>query len=954
MDFGNANDGQRDAITTTDGPVLITAGPGTGKTFTLVNRAIYLIQEKGVQPEEIMMATFTEKAAKELVTRITNKLAELNIPVNINEMYVGTFHSICLRILKEHLEFTRLKKNYRLLDQFDQPYTVYQHRADFEACSHYKDVFPDGKRRVWNDVKRICELVNKVSEELVSPQDLISDVEPDIKGLGEICQCYNQILEDENLIDFSTIQVECYNLLKEHPEILSEIQEKIKYLMIDEYQDTNYIQERLVFLLAGENQNICVVGDDDQGLYRFRGATIRNILEFPDKFTPDSCKIIGLSVNYRSRNDIVHFYNDWMQRTSGANFNFSWDGFRYAKNIVPRQQTPINSPTVVRLDANSLDDDWNDKILAFIHRLRDSGKLTDYNQIAFLFNSVKNDHVVSLARFLENNGINVYSPRSNMYFQREEIQFVVGCLLLIFPKYAEKMEKGEYYSLQTRHYDYYKACKQKAFQLLQKNADLRKWLVSRGKELMSLDNNMDYAFTGLFYQLISFEPFLSMLDEEMTSGVVDLRPSRNLAMFSNILSKFEYLYHITVFTKKYLRYNVEQFFNTYLRLLIDEGLDEYEDETEYAPSGCVSFLTIHQAKGMEFPIVIVGSLWSTPRAKNNDILDRVADKYYQRPSFEPPDAIKYFDFWRLYYTAFSRAQDLLVLTGGHASRNMAPAFKDIYNEQVSVDNPVFDLNVFEFSKVKESRLKETFSFTSHIAVYENCSRQYKFYKELGFTAVRESAMMFGTLVHETIEDIHRAAIRGEESSITEANIDKWFNTNYQSLVKRQHSYLDKIRQEAALRQVKRYVERQKGDWSQIREAEVEVSLVKPDYIIDGKIDLIKGENDTVELVDFKSEKKPDLALKNERLEHYRRQLHIYAYLIEQKTGHKVSKMNLYYTGEENSNPMVSFPYTETAVKGTMAAFDDTVHHILAKDYAHPATSMKTCENCDFRYRCAKK
>lgn len=110
FDFGNANDGQRQAISTTEGPVLITAGPGTGKTYTLVQRAIYLIEERGVKPEDIFIATFTEKAAKELITRITNELASRNITVNVNEMYVGTFHSLCLRIIKDHLEYTRLKK----------------------------------------------------------------------------------------------------------------------------------------------------------------------------------------------------------------------------------------------------------------------------------------------------------------------------------------------------------------------------------------------------------------------------------------------------------------------------------------------------------------------------------------------------------------------------------------------------------------------------------------------------------------------------------------------------------------------------------------------------------------------------------------------------------------------------------------------------------------------------
>lgn len=114
FDFGNANEAQRSAISTTDGPLLIIAGPGTGKTYTLVKRIVYLITEKDVLPEEIMIATFTEKAAKELITRITNELYAIGVSVNLNEMYIGTFHSICLRILKDHLEYTRIKKNYRM------------------------------------------------------------------------------------------------------------------------------------------------------------------------------------------------------------------------------------------------------------------------------------------------------------------------------------------------------------------------------------------------------------------------------------------------------------------------------------------------------------------------------------------------------------------------------------------------------------------------------------------------------------------------------------------------------------------------------------------------------------------------------------------------------------------------------------------------------------------------
>ena len=957
FDFGNANDAQKMAISSSEGAVLITAGPGTGKTFTLVQRAIYLIQECGAKPEQILMATFTEKAAKELVTRITNELAIKNIYANINEMYIGTFHSLCMRIIRDNLEFTRIRKNYRLLDTFDQKYLIFRNMWKFRNIADIELVMPKGGD--WQWAGAICEFANTLTEELVDIEKMAGDSNAEIRILSEIVKQYQQILYDENLIDFAEIQTECYRLLKENPSVLSSLQEKIHYLMIDEYQDTNYIQEQIIFMLGEKHGNICVVGDDDQGLYRFRGATIRNILEFPGKFEKGVCKIIPLTVNYRSDIDIVNFYNDWMNTTDGAKFSFSWGNFRYPKHIIPFRQSDMNSRTVVKISGYGSDEEWHYKILDFIHTLKNSGKLTDYNQIAFLFSSVKSQQVTSLANFLETNGINVYSPRSDMFFKREEIMLTIGCLMLMFPLYIGSLSKGEYEHLPKIYSDYYFECIETANSFLSKpeNKELKKFIRKRGKThavLPQSQDTTDYAYSGLLYQMFAFEPFSTILDTDLSSGVVDVRPTRNLALFTQITGKFEYLHNINVFTAKYINKNTELFFNLYLRLLIDGGISEYEDDSEYAPSGCISFMTIHQSKGMEFPIVVVDSLGNVPRKKYKNLLNEVELKYYHRPQFEPPDKTKFFDFWRLYYTAFSRAQDLLVLTCNENNRTPSLYFREIYDRLPDMKSPDFDLNEFAFHKVKSVNIKNTFSFTSHITVYETCSIQYKFYKELGFMPIRENAMMFGTLVHETIEDIHRFAIRGEEHLITAENIADCFENNYNSLVKSEHTYLAEPQKKSALRQIMRYVERQHGDWTAIKQAEVDVSLVQPDYIIEGKIDLIRGTDGTVELVDFKSECKPDMEKERDKIERYRRQLHIYAFLVEQRTGQKVSRMHLYYTGEENGNPLISFPYTKSAVEGTVSAFEKTVHKILRKDFSRQAESLKTCANCDFRYYCQNK
>ena len=398
FDFGNANDAQREAITTTDGPLLIIAGPGTGKTYTLVQRIIYLIKEKDIKPEEIMVATFTEKAAKELVTRITNELDKLNIPVNLNDMYVGTFHSICLRIIKEHLEYTRIKKNYRMMEQFDQQYMIFQHINIFRSLPYFDKLFKNNIG-AWKQSGEIASYINNFLEELVNPNEMLLDDDPQILAIANIMDEYQKILADENLIDFTSIQTEAYRLLEENSEILKEIQNQIRYIMVDEYQDTNYIQEKIVFLLAGEQKNICVVGDDDQGLYRFRGATIRNILEFPMHFKNGECRRVDLTVNYRSEKKIIDFYNAWMENTEG----FNWKNFRFPKQIVPGKINCSMGTAVLKCSGKNNLDEWCENVYKFITGLEKKGIIKDYNQVAFLCRSVKNDKILKLIRFLEKN-----------------------------------------------------------------------------------------------------------------------------------------------------------------------------------------------------------------------------------------------------------------------------------------------------------------------------------------------------------------------------------------------------------------------------------------------------------------------------------------------------------------------------------------------------------------------
>lgn len=953
------NQSQYEAITFTDAPLLIIAGPGSGKTFTLVERVLYLITQKQLQPENLFVATFTEKAASEIITRISNRLLESNIKFNVYDMYIGTIHSICLKILEDYREYTRLGRNYTVMDQFDQQYFLYQRMSDYDNIEGIENINGGEDNSRWQKSEYLLKWINKISEENINIDALLKSEDIQLIALANCYECYQKQLEETNTLDFSTIQLEAYRLLDRNPDVLKKLQEKIRYLMIDEYQDTNTIQESILLKIAGNNSDskICVVGDDDQGLYRFRGATIRNILEFPDNFPKDACKQVKLTTNYRSHPDIINFYNTWMD---SLDWNHRGITFRFDKTVEPQQNKSFpDIPSVFKVSGSIGQDNWKEELLDFLHHLR-TNILTDFNQVAFLFSSVKNDKVKDLSDFLEQHSIPVYSPRSDMFFERQEIQLLIGSYLFLFRRYGQIRQWDD--NIHLHIWEYYDSCLKKFADCLRQNEnrDLLRWCQIKAKEIYNLSHNTDYGFSGLFYELLQFPLFSRYLVDETATGVIDGRPLRNIAIFSNLLIKFEYLHHITILNPKYLDRNLIALFNQYIRFLYDGGIGEYEDKAEYAPKGCISFMTIHQSKGLEFPVVVVGSLNTDPRKQYTELDEKLQKDFYQKPPFEPIEKTKYYDFWRKFYTAFSRAQNFLILTcqekesAGRGTRRVpSKAFQQFYNPLESWRNIVFDKNIIELETVKNVNIKNEYSFTSHILLYENCPQQYRFFKELEFSPVRQNPMLFGSLVHQTIEDVHKAVLRGEEHIVCNEKIESWFHTNYINLTKKERVYLAPLTQEAALKHVKRYVNKAKNNWASIKEAEVEVALVKDSYILKGQVDLIRGEHDTVEIIDFKSEKKPDLNNNRDALEKYRRQLEIYAHLVEEKYGHNVSKMHLYYTSEKDGNPMVSFKKDSKNIDKTIEVIDKTVAKIEKKDFALSPENRqgKLCGDCDMRHYC---
>ena len=932
--FENLNEKQKKAVFHVNGPLLIIAGPGSGKTRTLVERVLYLLNDMGAEPKNILLATFTEKASRELITRVSENI-EKNI--NFSEMYVGTIHSICLRIIDENIEKSFLKKTYKVLDDTDQKFFIYKNMKNFEKIEGFEKFFTGmNASGHWRKAGILRKWIDKINEEKLDNKNIENSSDEKIIFLNEVNKRYRELLFLENSIDFSNIQLECLRMVLENKDILKKLQEEIHYIMIDEYQDTNTVQEKLFLLIGGERKNICVVGDDDQGIYRFRGATVKNILHFQKNFPEGECEKIELDINYRSNEDIVDFCNTW-------NKQLNWDGWRYDKKIISGKERINNTLGVVRISENS-EYKWEEKLYKFINFLKTSGKIEDYNQIAFLFRSVRNPKVIKLMESLEARGIPVYSPRSNMFFEREEIKFIIGIFTMIFPNASDIIFKNGY-GIET----YYEICYKTARAVIRDDEVLINYMKSLRERFD--DNEIEIKapnFLGIFYSILgtgtkSIKKYLNFSEDHILKN----RSTYNLGIFSKILNKFDILCGLEHFTKENTDKIINYFFNTHLKFLIDDGIGEYESMREYAPEGAVSFLTIHQGKGLEFPCVIVGTLEEYPTVEKNEIQMKL--ELALTKSFEPEYRIKEFDFWRMYYTAFSRAKNLLALTCVENNFKPVPSlpFKRVYEDLKDVRDRDFDLSRLHFEKIKEINIKDIFAFTSHIRIYNICPKLYKLQKKYEFVLPMKKGMIFGTLVHETLEDINRKIFRKE--NISKDIIKEIFIENYKNIYKKYKINIDREVLILGEKSIEEYVKNYPEITENIKDIEVKLSFIKEKYILEGIIDLILEKEGMLEIVDFKTGKR------GADEEGYINQLEIYAYLLKEKYGREVRSGKLYYLGENKENRITEVYFTKERLSQDVKNFDETAEKIINKNFECRFNEKSgKCNSCYLKNYCIEE
>lgn len=838
------NENQLKAIEHINGPLFLTAGPGSGKTRVLLWRTLNLIVFHDVKPEEIFLSTFTEKAAlqlrdglRSLLGLVTNMTGR---PYDISGMALGTVHSICRQIITDRRFSNQSLRKIapQLLDELGQYFKVYNRR--FWVQMIHEGGFDDEEKAQRTINKYLINkglysrhhaavntisLFNRLSEENYHPNSTSVDDEELTSLLKMYKFYYDSLNQDERLkiTDFSLIQQQAYNT------ILSAVDKRVfKHVIIDEYQDTNTIQELIFFSLVKETKNICVVGDDDQALYRFRGATVENLVEFENrciKYLQQKPERIDLNLNYRSQPGIVNFYNDFISRcdwrkSTGKGYHRIVD-----KKIVAKKES--NSPPVYSTKRSNPDHIYNE-IAKFVQTLRMTNKISDYNQAAFLFPSLqsmgnRNTKVEGFMKAFDELGIPVYAPRAGRFLEVEEATIVYGLLFHIynkpslrgnasqglrefrtwilraFNKAAELREKDPLLntfieeriaeiSRVTSDYNILllsvtkKGLTKKSIlspelirqlselpglsQIAKKNitnkyfVDLVKLRIKEGKGLpvrylINRATSLDRSILDTFYQLQAFEYFRKIF--ENAENGIDEGPMYNLAMVSQYLARFMNDYS-PIINAEFLEGGtfVNVFVSSFTYAIFRLGETEYEDKEVPFPKGRIPFLTIHQSKGLEFPVVILGSPYRMERdpGMNEKIIRKLVEK-----EGEPIERISEFDNMRMFYVAFSRAKNLLILPHfqGRGQRISSPLKEMLEEEKLPFLSDI-DFKEIHEAKSEVEELGKSYSYTADYMGYQRCPRQYMVFRKYGFETSRSQNMFFGNLVHKTIEDLHRYLI----------------------------------------------------------------------------------------------------------------------------------------------------------------------------------------------------
>lgn len=957
------NQEQIEAVTHEEGPLLIVAGAGTGKTTVITRRLAWLIFTKKAKPEEILALTFTDKAAQEMEERV-----DILLPYGYVDLWVSTFHSFGERILKDNALEIGLDPNFKLLTPVDA-WQLIRRNLDRFNLEYYR---PLGSPTRF--IQALVQHFSRLKDENVKPEEYLElaqkklkeakseEEKEEVKKIIEVAKAYEiyeQIKTEEGKFDFGDLIIKTLELFQKRPNILEKYRRQFKYILVDEFQDTNWAQYELLKLLAAPKNNLTVTGDDDQSLYRWRGAAYTNLIQFTKDYP--QTKIVILKENYRNKQNILDLSYQFIQLNNPDRLEAQLINQKTSKIALTKKLKAIREgPGIIEHLHFKTQEEEADGVIKKIIDLKKENRELLWSDFAILVRA--NAYADLFIQKLSQLEIPYQFVASRGLYRKPEIMDLISFLKLL-DNYHESTALYRVVSLPIFHFDSLDLMNLMHY-ARRKNLSL--FETFERSDLLSIKSETRQEIKK-FLEII--KKFTDLAKEKTVGQVLYqfIETSGLLKIWTKgeTPKDFERVANLRQFFKK-----IEDFERTNQNRSVRDFIDQIDLEIEAGEEGMlqslieegpesVRVMTVHQAKGLEFRYVFIVNLVD----KRFPSLER------KEPIEVPIELIKEIipegDYHlqeerRIFYVAITRARDGVFFSSADdygGTRKKKPSRflqelglvkenKPIFQKQqtLKLTLPTVDKDLLQERKNIEI-LPLKFSFTQ-LRTFEICPKQYKYAHILQVPGRPKFTFSFGHSIHYTLRDFYK---RYQETKtvpsleelleIYEKNwIDEWYDS-------KEH---EKERKEKGRQSLIEFYKKHEGKFKIPKFIEKEFNVKIGNYTIKGVIDRIDvlesgqmGSYDKVEIIDYKTGEMPkdnqnDLD-----------QLLIYALAVREVFHDLPVRLTYYYI---DTNQAVSFENFEDDLANFKEKIITSIEKIFKSDFA-PTPNPWKCRNCDFREIC---
>ncbi len=937
------------------GPALVVAGAGTGKTTVITRRIAKIVSEKKARPEEVLALTFTEKAAREMLERV-DELSDFLY----SGLSISTFHSFGADLISEFSYELGLPADTRVLSTAEQILFIRDNIFEFKF-KHYQNL-SDPTRMIADLIK----IFSRAKDEALIPKIYIgkvlkesekakskADIEEFEKQLeiAKAYQTYNNLLRREGYIDYGD-QIMLVLELLDKPSCAKAIKDKYKYALIDEFQDTNYAQSALIKKIFGVSGNLMVVGDDDQSIYKFRGAAVANILDFKKDYK--NVKTFVLRDNFRSTQKILDTAYQFIQNNNPNRLEHRYQIDKRLVSSVGQGKMP----KLVLFDNEFKEAEF--VASKIVQGLKKGKRLSDF---AILVRA--NRHAEEFLLALKKHGIPyVFSGTTSLY-EKIEVKNLISLVMILLDPDDDlalfHLAASDIYEMNVDELVNFSSWSKKNNRSLLftfQNVDNLSETLSISEKTIRLAKNIvndlsllrEESRTATAGEVINLflknSGYYSKLTKAAKEGSVEAHNK-----ISNIALFFDKIIH---FQKNYRDHSLVKFYD-YLNLILEVGSESSAFEIEEGLEA-VSIISMHKAKGLEFDTVFISSL------SDSHIPGRPGNRGFKLPDYLVSDNIENSNLSeerRLFYVAMTRAKRDLIFTASldygtkrthKISRFVVEALgKDAVEKRFLKTEAIDKIKGFErlnnlynitLEPIKDS--EKLILSRAAIDDYTTCPFKYQLIHVTPIRIVADSTVSYGNAIHNTIAEYYKLRLQGRKVKLTE--VEKWFDifwneTGFLSKIHERKRYL------AGKKALKKFYQRAEKELPPIA-IEKEFKFLVGNNIIKGRYDAVFDRNDKLEIVDYKTS---DIRTKEKADERTKKssQLAIYALSWFEATGKIPDSVHLYFV---ESGLVGDFTPTKKSIEKTKENIRKAAKGIRNRNFA-ATPNLQHCRYCPFRNYC---